>query len=469
MAGVVEAAAVVQEPFDPGFLGTQTIDAYLACLSSGPVRNDPRFAVFGEVPDWSEGRDRYPLPLCEFLIYKALLAYKEDMTKDLESLDKHGVSENYFFFNSAPKGDTQGYGFVIGGTGFIILRGSTSLRDWIDNLTAVPTTYGSKRTLEEIGGAEPERHLGFARAWANVFPQIKAWIDALYPNVTRFCLSGHSLGGALAIVGAYELERWRPGSVAAVVTFAAPSVGGSKFQEKYEGELGLKSRTLRVESREDALGRASPYQPVGNLWEIDKRPMIVGWEKLWAGLLFIAGWEKADSSGQASPPPTTKTEAEKKLDVDARDGTTAGNTGTSEQEPKPQESKGEPKPQDPADNRRGLFGLIAVAVGVIVFLIARKLVITDRAHKAATRYALYFSTLSYQRIRAFRIDPATASEEHYKSASDDLTRHLEYIRGPLSPVYDELKNRPVRALSKKVADRLDADIGRNKAYEGYVW
>src|SRR5687768_14074423 len=82
MAVVVNAAAIVREPFDPGFLGKQTIDAYLACLSSGPVRNDPRFAVFGQAPDWSEGSGRYPLPLCEFLIYKAILSYEKELSED---------------------------------------------------------------------------------------------------------------------------------------------------------------------------------------------------------------------------------------------------------------------------------------------------------------------------------------------------------------------------------------------------
>jgi hypothetical protein len=455
--------AVVQAKFDPGFLGSQTIDAYLACLSSGSMRDDPRFTVFGRVPDWSEGGHRYPLPLCEFLIYKAILSY-EDKLSD-EDQKKYAVSRRYMFFDSRPKGDTQGYGFVIGDTGYIIMRGSTSMRDWIDNLTAAPTTWGwpwvSKCVRDHIGGAEPVRHLGFARAWANVFPQIKAWVDAQAPNVTRFCISGHSLGGAQAIMGAYELERWRPGSVAAVVTFAAPSVGGAKFQEIYDTELGLKNRTLRVQSPEDALGRASPYKPVGNLWEVDKRPMIAGWEKLWAGLLFIAGWAKVEQTGQTSSPPATGKEAEKKPESDAREGTPAGNTGTSEREA---------KPQDPADNRRGLLWLAVAAVGVLVYMAARKLVITDRAHKAATRYALYFSTLSYQRIRAFRIDQASVSEEHYKTASEDLNRHLGYIRGPIGDrLYKELRDRPVRALTKKRADQLDADIGPNKAYEGYIW
>jgi hypothetical protein len=291
--------------------------------------------------------------------------------------------------------------------------------------------------------------------------------------VTRLCLSGHSLGGGLAIMGAYELERRRAGSVAAVVVFGAPHVGGEKFLDIYENELGLKNRTLRVESPEDVVTRASPYLPVGNLWPVDKRPMIAGMEKFWAALLGIAGWMRTEPGRNTGASPTEKPEAGQGPGADARGGASAGNGETSrhqpsKQEPKEQERKEqEPKPEQPADDRGGLVMLIVIAVGVLFYLAARKLVISDRAHKAAKRYALYFSTLSYQKIRAFRLDSAAASEVHYKDASHDLDRHLEFIRGPMSPIYDELKDRPVRALTKEDADRLDE--ATRKGYAGYIW
>jgi hypothetical protein len=305
-----------------------------------------------------------------------------------------------------------------------------------------------------------------------VFPKIEAWIGTLPPDVTRLCLSGHSLGGGLAIMGAYELERRRPGSVAAVVVFGAPHVGGEAFRDIYENQLGLKNRTLRVESPEDVVTRASPYQPVGNLWPVDKRPMIAGMEKFWAALLGIAGWMRTEPGRDTGSSPAQKPDAGQGSGADAG-GASAGNAEASrqqpgQQEPKEQERKEqEPKREQPADDRGGLVMLIVIAVGALLYLAARKLVISDRAHKAAKRYALYFSTLSYQKIRAFRLDPAAASEVHYTDASHDLDRHLEFIRGPTSPVYDELKDRPVRALTKGDADRLDE--ATRKGYVGYFW
>ena len=129
----------------------------------------------------------FPLPLCEFLAYKTVLAYESDATirEHFRNKNCRGISEeSYCFFDSSRTvGDTQGFGFVIGDTAFIVMRGSASLRDWIDDLTATMTdsSWVAKKTRERVGGADPPRHLGFARAWANVSPKI----DVPRPKISR--------------------------------------------------------------------------------------------------------------------------------------------------------------------------------------------------------------------------------------------------------------------------------------------
>ena len=311
----IDAAKPV-EVFDACFLHAETISAYLDCVASD-AKADPRFPLFGWPVNWTDDKGPFPLALCEFLAYKTALAYPNGATIAAH-LSECGIDVNdtgsFAFFDSRTerRGDTQGYGFVMGDTAFIVMRGTVSLKDWADDFMALPTTtpwpFVWKRTLERIGDAKPRRHLGFARAWANVAPQIHKWLEALPGkgfDIKHTCLSGHSLGGALAVMGAFELTRAEKKigpPVAAVVTFAAPTVGGKGFRARYD-ELGLASRTLRLESIEDAVPKMPVYGPVGRQWLITKRPMIVGRERVWATLLGLAGWtRKATPAGSDTPP-----------------------------------------------------------------------------------------------------------------------------------------------------------------------
>jgi len=114
--------------------------------------------------------------------------------------------------------------------------------------------------------------------------------------------------------------------------------------------------------------------------------------------------------------------------------------------------------------------LIALLGAFALFLIARRIIIRYRAHGAAKRYALYFTTLSYKQIRDLRIkDRSGTANEDYVRASEDLDRHLSYIRGRDADVYKALKKRPIRALTAKAAKQLDEQTKNDGPYELYVW
>lgn len=61
-------------------------------------------------------------------------------------------------------------------------------------------------------------------------------------------VTGHSLGGALALLNAYEAATVIPDLFVSVISFGAPRVGNIAFKEKL-GELGVK--TLRVVVKQD--------------------------------------------------------------------------------------------------------------------------------------------------------------------------------------------------------------------------
>ncbi|OMP11470.1 Lipase, class 3 [Corchorus capsularis] len=65
-------------------------------------------------------------------------------------------------------------------------------------------------------------------------------------------ITGHSLGGALALLNAYEAAAIFPGLPVSVISFGAPRVGNSAFREELD-ELGVK--TLRVVIKQDLVPR----------------------------------------------------------------------------------------------------------------------------------------------------------------------------------------------------------------------
>lgn len=83
----------------------------------------------------------------------------------------------------------------------VAFRGTASLENWLVDANALPNSLGL--------------HSGFYLAWLSIRKKLMAAIPANKP----VCLTGHSLGGALAVVAARELDN-----VQSVYTFGQPRV-----------------------------------------------------------------------------------------------------------------------------------------------------------------------------------------------------------------------------------------------------
>jgi len=214
--------------------------------------------------------------------------------------------------------DTQAYGFVFEGRTFIVCRGTTSVGDcrvdidngmttdpvvensWLDNIKYSVGLRGKKVNLTEeerilIGGPDPATYLkpartiGFSAAWAAIRDQVENWLKTVPDEHKKeFVFSGHSLGGALAFVGAHEFSARHGRRIHAVVTFGAPCVGmlsehtGDKadhhFVDDYRRLQGgeLEKRTVRLESSGDAvplLMQVKNFSHVGRAWEVEFPPL----------------------------------------------------------------------------------------------------------------------------------------------------------------------------------------------------
>jgi Lipase (class 3) len=209
--------------------------------------------------------DRDYHKLAAYLSVRAAMAYGE--TRDIERhVDSEG-GENLRHFRG---GTTAGFGYTRAGHAVLSFRGTRIkyLQDWIVDFSFLPLPW-----------PWPLRHLGFYCAWAWVRKEVIEWVNEL-PNDTRhLVLTGHSLGGAIAVLAAFELaEHFH---VRAVITFGQPRVGLFLFSHYYDTqpcgphERGtLHAITHRYIHATDLFPRLPPpilYCHVGNQWQVDDR------------------------------------------------------------------------------------------------------------------------------------------------------------------------------------------------------
>jgi predicted lipase len=106
-----------------------------------------------------------------------------------------------------------------------------------------------QREIKDIYGGEI--HLGFALLMEKIWSKTQSLIEQLKPH--KICLTGHSLGGALATLAAYRLRN--QDFPISVYTFGAPRVGDSAFASRYEDSKVLH---FRIENKNDIVPHLPP-------------------------------------------------------------------------------------------------------------------------------------------------------------------------------------------------------------------
>ncbi|KAI9907771.1 hypothetical protein PsorP6_003337 [Peronosclerospora sorghi] len=109
----------------------------------------------------------------------------------------------------------------------IAFRGSIDVTNWINNIT-----FLKKRAYAHF--PDVMVHEGFYWTYRSVALQVVSILQQLrqqYPN-TSVMVAGHSLGGAVAAICAFELEYIEKIPVKALYTFGKPRVGNTKFSAR---------------------------------------------------------------------------------------------------------------------------------------------------------------------------------------------------------------------------------------------
>lgn len=136
-----------------------------------------------------------------------------------------------------------------------------------------------------------EVHQGFHAALDAAWPETLEAIVALSQPGQRLWFTGHSLGGALAVLAAM---RWaheaRTPAIAGVYTIGQPRVGDAAFSAAYDRALG--KVTFRYINNRDPVPRVPMrvlgFQDVGTAMHFDDRGRLERTSSLWLRLLEAA-------------------------------------------------------------------------------------------------------------------------------------------------------------------------------------
>jgi hypothetical protein len=154
-------------------------------------------------------------------------------------------------------------------TVIVAFRGTeqSSMKDLLIDCRLAPRSWDAERSGDSQSGAAV--HDGFFEAWCSVRPRIFAAVDDAMGCGARaralgrsadgetwdVCVTGHSLGGALATLCAAELAGSvrtgrRPNVRVSMTNFGSPRVGNSQFVEQYNQ---LVPDSIRIVNSSDAI------------------------------------------------------------------------------------------------------------------------------------------------------------------------------------------------------------------------
>ena len=171
------------------------------------------------------------------------LAYELDTSKD--------AHPNTWFVHDSATDTTAGVTRELLPDGsfdvYVCFAGTQSKRNWLTNFDVVP-----KRS--DWCGVSSLVHAGFSDAYDSVEKQVTNAVrdQQKAGSIRRVIVTGHSLGGALAVLCAAHLscEISELAPVVRVVTFGAPAVGDATFAKAFKSKV---PNCVRV---------SNPYDPI---------------------------------------------------------------------------------------------------------------------------------------------------------------------------------------------------------------
>ena len=157
-------------------------------------------------------------------------------------------------------------------TAFVSFRGTRDLADWLRDLDAEPEDYTPITGFGQV-------HAGFQATYQLVRNSVAANLAAACTDCDQILLTGHSLGGALAVLAAPDIFRNMPPNTLEprIDTFAGPRVGLSDFVTSFNTAI---ESCFRIVNFLDIVPHVplAPYTHVGAEIAVDSGgPIDLAW------------------------------------------------------------------------------------------------------------------------------------------------------------------------------------------------
>ena len=195
--------------------------------------------------------------------------------KELQAWDK-GFSEVITFNNKSTQAFVAKHDGNANTSGFVIIafRGTDEAIDWADNLKLFAVNFPSGRNAASLGEVHSGFYDAFLDVWENKGPNDKFTMKEVLSRpdykVLPFWITGHSLGGALASVCAFNFV-YTDTPFYGVYTYGQPR--SCKRNLKRHFDVEAKGRYFRFQNNNDVVSRIpqrlAGYTHVGTFIYID--------------------------------------------------------------------------------------------------------------------------------------------------------------------------------------------------------
>jgi triacylglycerol lipase len=123
-------------------------------------------------------------------------------------------------------------------TAMVAIRGTKTIWDWIGDFDAAPVPW----FYDPAAGLV---HMGFQLVYEHIRPNLRDLLNTGCPGVERILITGHSLGGAVAFLAAFDIfEDMGLGIVPELYTFAAPRTGDPAFVGRFNASIEVCYRVV---------------------------------------------------------------------------------------------------------------------------------------------------------------------------------------------------------------------------------
>ncbi len=146
-------------------------------------------------------------------------------------------------------GQSERFGFILQSDDQIIVafRGTSSTADWISDAIARQRKYKYAKDAGQV-------HLGISDIYSSARDPILSSLSRL-PASKSLTITGHSLGGALAVLCAVDVAVNSPFNRPSVYTYGAPRVGDPSFVKAFAGKV---DESFRIYNRYDVVPHLPP-------------------------------------------------------------------------------------------------------------------------------------------------------------------------------------------------------------------